>query len=120
MKENIKKWLKPILFTAGGALVGLAYYYFVGCSTGACPLTSNPFITMAYMGFIGWLLAGVFGKGGQRFMQYAITFLEEIITFISPCLLPMLPIYISYFAGGGQHTTKRLCWAHWDLLVDLP
>jgi cytochrome c-type biogenesis protein len=53
-------------------------------------------------------------------MQYAITFLEEIITFISPCLLPILPIYISYFAGGGQHTTKRLCWAHWELLVDLP
>lgn len=53
MKEKIKKWLKPVLFTAGGALVGLAYYYFVGCPTGACPLTSNPFITMAYMGFIG-------------------------------------------------------------------
>ena len=48
MKEKIKKWLKPVLFTAGGALVGLAYYYFVGCPTGACPLTSNPFITMAY------------------------------------------------------------------------
>ena len=63
MKEKIKKWLKPVLFTAGGALVGLAYYYFVGCSTGACPLTSNPFITMAYMGFIGLLLSGVFGKG---------------------------------------------------------
>ena len=53
MKEKIKKWLKSVLFTAGGALVGLAYYYFVGCPTGACPLTSNPFITMAYMGFIG-------------------------------------------------------------------
>ena len=63
MKEKIKKWLKPVLFTAGGALVGLAYYYFVGCPTGACPLTSNPFITMAYMGFIGWLLSGIFGKG---------------------------------------------------------
>ena len=50
-------------FTAGGALVGLAYYYFVRCPTGACPLTSNPFITMAYMGFIGWLLSGIFGKG---------------------------------------------------------
>ena len=49
MKEKIKKWLKPVLFTAGGALVGLAYYYFVGCSTGACPLTSNPFITAGYM-----------------------------------------------------------------------
>lgn len=33
-------------------------------------------------------------------MQYAISFLEGIITFISPCLLPMLPVYVSYFAGG--------------------
>ena len=40
-------------------------------------------------------------------MQYLISFLEGIITFISPCLLPMLPIYISYFAGGGQRTTKK-------------
>lgn len=41
-------------------------------------------------------------------MQYIISFLEGIITFISPCLLPMLPIYISYFAGGnGQRSTKK-------------
>ena len=40
-------------------------------------------------------------------MQYVISFLEGIITFISPCLLPMLPIYLSYFAGGGQRTTAR-------------
>ena len=40
-------------------------------------------------------------------MQYLISFLEGIITFISPCLLPMLPIYISYFAGGGQRTTAK-------------
>ena len=40
-------------------------------------------------------------------MQYVISFLEGIITFISPCLLPMLPIYISYFAGGGERTTRR-------------
>lgn len=33
-------------------------------------------------------------------MQYLITFLEGIITFISPCLLPMLPMYIIYFAAG--------------------
>lgn len=37
-------------------------------------------------------------------MQYLISFLEGIVTFISPCLLPMLPIYISYFAG---ETTDR-------------
>ena len=40
-------------------------------------------------------------------MQYLISFLEGIITFISPCLLPMLPIYLSYFAGGGQRTTRK-------------
>ena len=36
-----------------------------------------------------------------------IAFLEGIITFISPCLLPMLPIYISYFAGGGERSTGK-------------
>lgn len=36
-----------------------------------------------------------------------ISFLEGIITFISPCLLPMLPIYISYFAGGGERSLKK-------------
>ena len=40
-------------------------------------------------------------------MQYVISFLEGIITFISPCLLPMLPVYISYFAGGGERTTAK-------------
>lgn len=40
-------------------------------------------------------------------MQYFVSFLEGIITFISPCLLPMLPIYISYFAGGGERSTKK-------------
>ena len=33
-------------------------------------------------------------------MDYLLPFIEGIITFVSPCLLPMLPIYISYFAGG--------------------
>jgi len=42
-------------------------------------------------------------------MQYVIAFLEGIITFISPCLLPMLPIYVSYFAGGkGSGAGKAL------------
>ena len=40
-------------------------------------------------------------------MAYFISFLEGIITFISPCLLPMLPIYITYFAGGGVRNTRK-------------
>ena len=39
-------------------------------------------------------------------MQYLISFFEGILTFISPCLLPMLPVYISYFAGGHQNSKK--------------
>ena len=38
-------------------------------------------------------------------MQYLLLFLEGIITFISPCLLPMLPLYLSFFAAG--HADKR-------------
>ena len=40
-------------------------------------------------------------------MEYMITFIEGIISFISPCMLPMLPLYISYFAGDTGLTTKH-------------
>lgn len=63
MNHKIKKWIRPTLFTLGGALLGLAYYYFVGCSTGSCAITSNPWTSMAYLGLIGWLLSGISGKG---------------------------------------------------------
>ncbi len=41
-------------------------------------------------------------------MQYIIAFLEGIITFVSPCLLPMLPVYITYFANGENNRLKAL------------
>lgn len=43
-------------------------------------------------------------------MQYVISFLEGIVTFISPCLLPLLPVYLSFFAAGRgdtRHTLKN-------------
>lgn len=40
-------------------------------------------------------------------MDYFISFLEGIITFISPCILPMLPIYISYFMGDNKENEER-------------
>ena len=40
-------------------------------------------------------------------MIYLITFLEGIITFISPCMLPMLPIYVSFFAGGEESRSLK-------------
>jgi len=48
-------------FTLGivlGALAGFAYYKFIGCSSGTCPLTSNPIISTIYGGCLGALIAG--------------------------------------------------------------
>lgn len=41
-------------------------------------------------------------------MNYIILFLEGIITFISPCILPMVPIYISYFMGSDEEKNKNV------------
>jgi len=40
-------------------------------------------------------------------MDYILTFLEGIASFISPCLLPMVPIYISYFIGEDENNNKK-------------
>ncbi len=40
-------------------------------------------------------------------MEYLISFLEGIITFVSPCLLPMLPLYITYIAGRPSERSKN-------------
>ena len=41
-------------------------------------------------------------------MQYVITFLEGLISFVSPCMLPMLPVYVSYFAAGSDKKRANL------------
>lgn len=40
-------------------------------------------------------------------MEYLFTFLEGIASFISPCLLPMIPIYIGYFIGEDEKDSKK-------------
>ncbi|MBX3043409.1 MAG: hypothetical protein KIT33_05400 [Candidatus Kapabacteria bacterium] len=48
-------YVKMSLGVLAGALLGYAYYYFVGCNTGTCPITSNWHISTLYgaaMGFI--------------------------------------------------------------------
>ncbi|MBQ3403944.1 MAG: cytochrome c biogenesis protein CcdA [Oscillospiraceae bacterium] len=41
-------------------------------------------------------------------MTGLITFLEGLFSFLSPCMLPMLPVYLSYFAGDAGHEGKKL------------
>lgn len=59
MKEPLKRWLRPALFTLGGALAGLGYHLLVGCSGGSCAIAASPWASMAYVGLIGWLLSGL-------------------------------------------------------------
>ena len=41
-------------------------------------------------------------------MEYLITFIEGFASFISPCVLPVIPIYISYFAGEKDSFKKSI------------
>jgi len=50
------KWIKFAAFGVIGGLGGFAYYYFIGCTTNTCPITSNPFISTAYGFGVGILL----------------------------------------------------------------
>ncbi len=48
-----RKWLKRGLGIAAGAGLGFGYYITVGCSTGGCPITSDPWISAAWGALIG-------------------------------------------------------------------
>lgn len=41
-------------------------------------------------------------------MQYVMTFAEGLLAFLSPCILPMLPVYLIYLAGDEESDSKRL------------
>jgi len=53
-KKNILRLLVGVLI--GGSL-GFAYFYFIGCRTGTCPITSHPMISTAYGSLLGVLIA---------------------------------------------------------------
>jgi hypothetical protein len=50
--------LRTILSILLGAVAGFAYHRFVGCRTGACPITANPYISTLYGAVLGFLLSG--------------------------------------------------------------
>ncbi len=56
---------KNLIITALGVLIGLiagyAYYYFVGCASGTCAITSKPLNSTLYGGLMGGLLFNMIG-----------------------------------------------------------
>ena len=58
----LKKNILPIIGLLVGAAGGYLYYYYVGCASGTCPLTSNPYISVLYGALMGFLLFDLFKK----------------------------------------------------------
>lgn len=60
---NMKKWfLNNKLLIIGvflGAILGYLYYYFVGCASGSCAITSSPFNSTLYFAFLGGLITNI-------------------------------------------------------------
>ena len=71
---KIKKWIRPTLFTLGGALAGLAYYYFIGCKR----KLSHHFKPIRLHAVYGrdWLVDFRGFRRGMRQLQNVIPFLS--------------------------------------------
>ena len=62
MKVFFKQhWLKMVGILVG-ALVGYIYYHYVGCLSGTCTITSNPYRMMIYGALVGYLLFDLFSS----------------------------------------------------------
>lgn len=62
----MKKWLNQnriILFgSIIGGLLGYLYYYFIGCTSGTCTITSKPINSTIYGAILGGLIVSLFKK----------------------------------------------------------
>lgn len=59
-KKRIKANIPEIIGTLVGAIGGFIYYYKVGCSTGSCPIKSNPWLMTLWGAAMGYLLVSIF------------------------------------------------------------
>jgi hypothetical protein len=62
IKLTKKKMLKIILGVVVGGIFGFLYYRFIGCRSGACMITGNPYISTIYWAVFGGLAAVIFFK----------------------------------------------------------
>jgi hypothetical protein len=58
LKEILNSWYfwKPFSAVALGGLAGFLYYYFVGCTSGNCAISSNPYMSIIWGGLLGLFL----------------------------------------------------------------
>lgn len=53
--------LKLALYVLGGAALGFGYHRLVGCRSGACLITANPYVSTLYGAVMGYLMSGGLG-----------------------------------------------------------
>ncbi len=66
MIQILKKNILGLIGLVAGSIGGFAYYYFIGCNSGSCPLKSNPYITVIFGAVIGYLLLDMFKKPAEK------------------------------------------------------
>lgn len=59
MKSFLFKYKISLLGIVLGGLAGFAYYYFIGCNSGTCAITSKPFNSTGYGMIMGYLLFSI-------------------------------------------------------------
>ena len=62
----ISKYKLTLLGLALGLVGGYIYYYFVGCQSGTCAITSSPVNSAIYGGFMGSVLLNIFEKDNTK------------------------------------------------------
>ena len=58
--------LKSIIGMVVGVIGGYIYYIKVGCNSGSCPITSNPWMTMLWGLLMGYLVGDMFNKEAPK------------------------------------------------------
>jgi hypothetical protein len=66
MLNFLSKYKLQLIGTLVGLLGGFLYYRFVGCNSGGCPITSNPWISTVYGGLMGYLVFDLFKKKPKK------------------------------------------------------
>jgi hypothetical protein len=61
-KGKAKMIIHTLAYVAGGAAFGFGYHKLVGCSSGSCPITANPYISTLYGAVMGFLVGGGLGR----------------------------------------------------------
>ena len=64
--KNKKTYLFTGIGVVFGLIAGYAYYYFVGCASGSCSITSKPLNSTLYGGLMGGLLFNMFATSPKK------------------------------------------------------